>query len=223
MSWIVIAVIILVVAVVIISKLRKGDGSGLASYPYQSSGVLFSPAERSFYGVLTQAVGENAKVLGKVRVADVITPRKGLSRSDWQKAFNKISAKHFDFLLCNNDALSIICAIELDDSSHKSKSRQNRDEFLKGACEAASIPLLQIPAKAGYVLGDIKELLAPHIEVKENNVQASVRQNTTNVNSCPRCASPMVMRVAKKGNSAGKQFMACSAYPKCKYVETINT
>lgn len=218
MSWLLIALVIVAIAVVILSKLQKGSAADLINYPYQSSGVLFTPAERSFYGVLEQAVGENAKVLGKVRVADVITPRKGLSRSEWQKAFNKISAKHFDYVLCKNSDLSIICAIELDDSSHNSKNRQQRDEFLKGVCEAASVPLIQIPAKAGYVVSNIKELLAPHLEINENSVQVSVAQDTTREKSCPRCSSPLVMRVANKGTNAGKQFLACSAYPKCKHV-----
>ena len=99
MSWIFIAIVIVAIAAVILSKLSKRDSADLANYPYQSSGVLFTPAERSFHGVLEQSLGGSAKVLGKVRVADVITPIKGLSRGEWQKAFNKISANHFDFVL----------------------------------------------------------------------------------------------------------------------------
>lgn len=30
---------------------------------------------------------------------------------------------------------------------------------------------------------------------------------------CPRCARPMVWRVARKGVAAGKEFWGCSAYP----------
>ena len=222
MSWIFIAIVIIAIAAVILTKLPKSDSVDLVNYPYQSSGVLFTPAERSFHGVLEQSVGGNAKVLGKVRVADVVTPKKGLSRSEWQKAFNKISAKHFDFVLCKNDDLSIICAIELDDSSHNSKHRQKRDEFLKGACEAASIPLVQVPAKSGYVIGDIKGLLSPYLEINENNFRVGVTTDTAEEKSCPKCSSPLVLRTAKKGANSGKQFLACSAYPKCKHVEAIN-
>ena len=169
MSWILIAVILLVIAVVILAKLAQMGRAKDVDYPYQSAGALFSPAERSFYGVLNQAVGKDAKIFGKVRVADVAVPRKGLSRSDWQKAFNKISGKHFDFLLCNNDDLSVICAIELNDSSHESKKRQKRDEFLNGVCIAAQIPLIQIPAKASCAINEIKELLAPHLNIAESS------------------------------------------------------
>ncbi len=32
---------------------------------------------------------------------------------------------------------------------------------------------------------------------------------------CPRCGSKMVLRTAKKGRRAGKQFWGCSTYPRC--------
>jgi len=34
--------------------------------------------------------------------------------------------------------------------------------------------------------------------------------------TCPQCASPMVLRVAKKGANAGSSFYGCSRYPACK-------
>ncbi len=34
--------------------------------------------------------------------------------------------------------------------------------------------------------------------------------------ACPRCGSPMVLRTAKKGASAGSSFYGCSKYPACK-------
>ena len=76
-------------------------------YPYQLQKAVFSPAERSFYGVLQLAAGEQFTGLGKIRVADIITSRKELGRSDWQRAFNKIWVKHVDFVLCDKDTLSI--------------------------------------------------------------------------------------------------------------------
>ena len=35
--------------------------------------------------------------------------------------------------------------------------------------------------------------------------------------SCPRCGSELVMRTARRGKSAGDQFLGCSSYPKCRY------
>lgn len=38
---------------------------------------------------------------------------------------------------------------------------------------------------------------------------------------CPRCGSPLILRVAKKGENAGKQFYGCSAFPKCRYIQNL--
>ena len=39
--------------------------------------------------------------------------------------------------------------------------------------------------------------------------------------SCPKCGAPLVMRVAKKGENAGRNFYGCSSFPKCRYIQNI--
>jgi len=38
---------------------------------------------------------------------------------------------------------------------------------------------------------------------------------------CPKCGKPLVLRTAKSGKNAGKQFWGCSAYPECKGVAEL--
>ena len=38
---------------------------------------------------------------------------------------------------------------------------------------------------------------------------------------CPKCGAPMVLRTAKCGQRAGKQFYGCSNYPSCKGIVNI--
>lgn len=38
---------------------------------------------------------------------------------------------------------------------------------------------------------------------------------------CPRCGNKLILRTAKKGVNAGKQFYGCSGFPKCRYVKPI--
>lgn len=40
-------------------------------------------------------------------------------------------------------------------------------------------------------------------------------------NKCPKCGGKLVLRVAKKGNYAGKEFYGCCNYPDCRYIENI--
>ena len=166
-----VVIVVLLGLVVLAGLLMKGKG-GDDSFPYQRVSVVFSPAERSFFGVLEKAVPPGYRVLGKVRVADVITVKKLGNRAVWQRHFNRISSKHFDFLICRADDLSVVCAVELDDASHKERSRQTRDAFLSKVCGAADLPLIQTPAKHAYSVQEIQEVLSGIIERASTGVGA---------------------------------------------------
>jgi hypothetical protein len=116
----------------------------------------FSIAERSFLGVLDQAVGPEHRVFGKVRVADIAKVKSGLSNSARQGALNRIAAKHFDFVVCRASDLTVLCAVELNDKSHSTKRAKARDQLIENVCKAINLPLLQVAAKAAYSHQDIR-------------------------------------------------------------------
>lgn len=76
----------------------------------------------------------------KVRIADLITPVASGKR--YQALFNKIRSKHVDFVICDAQ-LNVVCAIELDDKSHNSKSRRERDEFVNITFKNVGINLVR--------------------------------------------------------------------------------
>ena len=112
--------------------------------------------------MLHQVAGNNAAIFGKVRVAYVVEPKTGLSISARQEDFNKISAKHFDFLLCDKDELIGRLTLNWTMDLTRAKRPDERDEFLKEVCEAAGVPLVQVPAKPAYVINEVKRLIAPY-------------------------------------------------------------
>lgn len=135
---------------------------------------LLSKAERSFYGVLVEAVGQKGLVFAKVRVADVLAPR-GLRGGPWQRAFNAISAKHFDFVICDPGNCFVKLAIELDDASHDNPKRQQRDAFLDHATASAGLPLVRLKAARGYQLLELRERLEGYlVPSREESVVADV-------------------------------------------------
>ena len=138
LAFIIIVLIVLLLAFFVL-KVKSVGGS---DFPYQKAKALFSPAERSFLGVIDQVVGTEFRVFGKVRIADVATVKTMSNRSAWQKAFNRISSKHFDFIICRSSDLSIVCVVELNDKSHQKNSRKLRDEFVAGVCNSISVPLI---------------------------------------------------------------------------------
>lgn len=40
-------------------------------------------------------------------------------------------------------------------------------------------------------------------------------------NSCSKCGKPMVLRTTRKGDNAGKQFLGCSDFPRCRVVKQL--
>ncbi|MCF6253605.1 MAG: DUF2726 domain-containing protein, partial [Thiomicrorhabdus sp.] len=102
-------------------------------FPYERIDALLTPAERSFFGVLEQSLDGTARVFAKVRVGDILKVSHGLNRSKHTSALNRINMKHVDFVICENDDLSILGAIELDDSSHQKTARKQRDSFIDQA------------------------------------------------------------------------------------------
>jgi hypothetical protein len=140
---------------------------------YELKKAIFSPAERSFLGVLDQACGLQFRILGLVRVADVLEVRGG-ARKEWLRAHNKIRSKHFDFLLCTPDTLAPVCAIELDDKTHRRADRRARDQFLDSVCTVASLPLVHIRAARSYQVDAVRcQIEAAIAETNERDAARS--------------------------------------------------
>ncbi|TDU69333.1 uncharacterized protein DUF2726 [Prosthecobacter fusiformis] len=153
------AAILMVLSAVLPWITRKRGGRG-ESFKYRLHDALLTAAERSFFGVLQSALSPAHLITFKVRIADVITPQKGLSGSQWQKAFNRISAKHIDFLICRADDLSPVLAIELDDASHQGEKRIQRDQMVDSALASAGLPLLRMPARKAYSPAELRQKIA---------------------------------------------------------------
>ncbi|KZZ49434.1 hypothetical protein A3759_03765 [Thalassolituus sp. HI0120] len=155
-------------------------------FQYVSAKKLFTASERSFLGVLDAAVGEKYRIMGKVRIADIISPERNMDKSSWWKLFNKVAAKHIDYVICDKDTLDIAAAVELDDSSHERKARRERDDFVNKALKAARIPLIRFKTSRTYQVEVVRTEIELGIsgikesESKDNGVLMDLEDNTTN-------------------------------------------
>jgi hypothetical protein len=118
---------------------------------------LLTPAEQAFFSVIEPLVRSSCAISTKVRLADLFAVIPGRGQ---QAAFNKISRKHIDFVLTEPATSRILCAIELDDSSHKRTDRIERDDFVNELFAVHGMPLLRVPFAWTYnVPGLRSELL----------------------------------------------------------------
>ncbi len=144
--------------------LKPASASAQSTLPYRCKDYLLTAAERSFFAVLQQAVGEQYWVFPKVRVNDVIDVK--AAGSEWRTYLHKIDRKHIDFLLCDRDTVRPVLAIELDDASHNRDDRKSRVQFLDAAFTAARLPLLHIPAKRGYAVPEVRAKIAELVQLR---------------------------------------------------------
>lgn len=122
-----------------------------------------SEAEKQFYFVLAEILGNEYLIFSKVRMADLLyLPRMG--NSEYYHYFNKIQSKHVDFLICDKENIKPLLVIELDDLSHLKIDRILRDKLVDKIFENAKLPIIHIKFANPYnkleVFDKIKKILA---------------------------------------------------------------
>lgn len=140
-----ITVLVIAGAILLILKFLQKDNPG----KYRLKSGLLTPAELRFWNCLKTAVPENTLVAFKPRLADIFEVANSGDRKQWLSAFNKIKAKHVDFLLITGDGTPLL-GVELDDISHGRSDRRERDGFVDSIFAATRMPVLHVPAKSSY-------------------------------------------------------------------------
>ena len=225
-----------------LASLLDNDGVGDKEdldqeWRYSKLPSLLTPAELSFKHTLKLALSERNEIDSKVRLADLISVDKSLSGSDWHKSFNRIKSKHIDFVLSDKKTSELVCAIELDDSSHSRKERISRDEFLNKALKSAELPLVRFKASVSYSTKEIIDAVYGAVErnreiIHQNNTEDDIivrHEPSIDIPEtkhhaewkCPDCNGELVERKAQKGRYSGVKFLGCSNFPKCHYRKVI--
>ena len=198
--------------------------------PYRLRDDFLSPAEFSFYKVLLSLVGTRLTIQSKVRMADIFFVARPNENASY---FNRITAKHLDFLVCDATTMKPLFGVELDDSSHQRADRIERDEFVDKVFQAANLPLLHIPTQREYTTREITALVAPYtkdvvnVTVNTETEKAAPAQPVDFQNQssrapvCTKCGIPMVVRTVSQGEHKGKQFYGCQNYPRCREMKPV--
>ena len=119
--------------------------------------------------------------------------------------------------------------ITLTSGNHFVVKRDNLLEAVSRNAAASNIrmtkSLIDEVYKKLYPLTQVDEAKKTlHIEQIKNRYErpATIRTaSESHDRKCPQCGGELVLRVAKKGDFAGKKFYGCSNYPKCKYVQNL--
>lgn len=108
----------------------KPEQEQQAKYPYHFK-YLLTKNEWDFYKKIKVVADKyNLHIIAKVRLADLVEVDDYLTGNAFNKYFWKIQAKHVDFVLCNPSNLAVIAILELEDGSHNTAERAERDSFV---------------------------------------------------------------------------------------------
>lgn len=105
-------------------------------FDYTHKPVLTEPEQILYYRI--RAALPDHLVFVQVSMSQVLQP----AGTRDQNAFNAISQKSLDFLVCRRDT-SVVAAIELDDSSHNRESRKRADATKDHALQSAGIKVIR--------------------------------------------------------------------------------
>lgn len=128
--------------------------------PYCLNPNFLTNAEKSFYKALYQVIGKKYLIFAKVRLADIVKVDSESGKDKYKSHNNRIQSKHVDFVIVSYDKLEPVMAIELDDSSHRSKRARSTDRFKDGVFEKAGLRLVRVPAQRGYTTEQIKAIFS---------------------------------------------------------------
>lgn len=172
---------------------------------------LLTYAEDKFRIILDNAIKEQLKhidenivILTKVRLLDIFRPNN--QRKDSNTLFNKVSQKHIDFVIVD-DKYNIICLVELDDNTHNSEERQERDKFVDGVAKECGVPIFRIKERvASITLDNLEPIIASILEHFAP--------------TCEFCNKKMIAKRSHRGFNYGHWFYGCTNFSteiNCKY------
>ena len=144
---------------------RGAAGFGNQLPPVQVNTRFITPAERNFYRVLHGTIGDSAVILMQVSLIQLLylpgSNRDNPLRASW---LNRIRSRSLDFVLLDPVTLRPVVAIELDEPSHATPSRQTRDENVERLLDAAGLPLIRVLSSRTYSTNELAQALAPYLE-----------------------------------------------------------
>ena len=108
---------------------------------YQPTWLFTFNEKDVFYKLYKIVEEENMKIFAKVRLLDLVTPVR--NHPKYKTNLYKIQAKHVDFVITQQNLVAKYI-IELDDSSHNTKDRKERDEFVDLVLKTCGYKVLHI-------------------------------------------------------------------------------
>lgn len=127
-----------------------------SEFVYNAKESLLTECEKKFYSAIISVLPDGLQVFPQINLAAAIEK---FSDSHFQNEL----FRNIDFLITDSELKPLIF-IEINDSSHNSPQRRERDQKVKNICEEAGIPIITLWTSYGvnrdYIRRRIEETLS---------------------------------------------------------------
>lgn len=130
-------------------------------YHYFAKESLMSASEDDFFNVLTSVVGHKYLVFPQVHLSAILNEK--INGQNWKTAFRSINQKSVDYVIADKVSHKTLLAIELDDSTHNRKDRQERDELVERIFSETTIPLVRFKNYRDLTHEQVRQKLFEHL------------------------------------------------------------
>ncbi len=138
------------------------------SVPHKKSTYLATKTERRFYKVLQELLPEEYVIHSQVSLMALVQPANFKDNS-------RTWAKRMDYVITDRDT-KVLAVIELDDSSHRQKKRQERDIYVNNALNGHH-PLLRFEARSSYDKTNIATVLERDTIIKCRELESVLQHS----------------------------------------------
>ncbi|TLX52695.1 hypothetical protein CWC31_00675 [Pseudoalteromonas ruthenica] len=184
--------VLVVVASVVASKFTDNNEN---PYPFVRKKEIYTQVESAFLSLLERAVGDNYRIVSRVKLADVIDCKAGLSSKSRRIAMTKTKNKQLDYVLLDKQKMTIVAAVDLVNNANKDGHKAQRDWFVSGALETAGIPHIRMKVKSGYRVEDVRNAILFKIGKPET------KRKPTRTPTRPAVLSPSQAKAQTSGSA----------------------
>lgn len=129
--------------------------------PHKKHVYLSSKTERNFYNVLQEILPSDYVIHCQVSLMALVQP---VNFKDNSRTW----AKRMDYVITDRNT-KVLAVIELDDSSHRQKRRQERDHYVNSALEGHH-KLIRFDAIGKYNPIDVAKVIERETDIKCNSL-----------------------------------------------------
>jgi len=138
------------------------SGSSFDKLPYKVKKTLMTSAERVLFETLKTVLGPKYDIYPQMKLDKIFDVEYQRFYKYYLGYLRKINQKSVDYLVVNRQTQSPLFAIELDDFSHDSDERRERDNFVGDLFKKAGLPLVRFNP-GSYKLEEIKKVFEQYL------------------------------------------------------------